>query len=160
MFCNLPFWVSVEIVAFNTWRWFLEANVVKTSKARTINILYWIKTKFSLEFLLFYLYCVIRDKKVFLPSHEDIVRSAQLVVIETVRIKAFGILVKGQKLALKEKKIEVIFGGNSIDAHPMFFIHVLVGIPLSCQERVLVTDNLTIKKRHHLWILIREILDL
>ena len=41
----------------------------------------------------------------FLPSHEDVVRSHQLIIVETIRVEAFGILVECEELALEKKVI-------------------------------------------------------
>ena len=42
----------------------------------------------------YYLYCVVRNKKMLLPSHKHVVCLLQLRIAEVVRVKAPGILVK------------------------------------------------------------------
>ena len=103
--------------------------------------------------------CVIWDKKMFFPPHEHVIRPIQLLVVKCVRVEGLGILVECKKLALKIN-IWSIWDHTVLitliwvemrwewETDPMFFVDVLISVPLARQERVLFTDDLTVKKGH------------
>jgi len=74
------------------------------------------------------LYRVIGHKKVLLPAHEGKVRILQFIVVKFIEVEAFRELTKCSKLS------------------PVFFVNILVCIPLPRQERILPADDLTVEK--------------
>lgn len=78
------------VIAFNGRRRFLKTNIIKPGKTSTVYV-------FD---------CVIRDEKMFLPSHEYEIRVRQIRIIKRIGIKRFCVLVKRIKFALKQKFIK------------------------------------------------------
>ena len=116
----------MEVVAFDGGSGLLEADVVESGEGGAADVFDG----------------VIRDEEVLLPTHEDEIRLIECLIIECVRIKGLGILIKGHKLA------------------PMFLIHIFIGIPLSGEEGVLPADDFAVEEGRQRGELFRQTLDL
>jgi len=68
----------MKIIAFNGSGGFLETNVIKSSKGCSMNISD----------------SVIRNQKMFLPSHVHVIGVLQALIVKVVRIKVLCILIK------------------------------------------------------------------
>lgn len=89
---------------------------------------------------------MIRDKKVFFPTHKNIVRIGEGLVIKRIRVERLYVLIKRTKFALKIFNIINIFSKKIINTYPMLLIYVFIRIPFSRKERIFLTDDLTVKK--------------
>ena len=122
----------------------MKTDVVETRKARPVDVLDG----------------VVRDQEVLLPPHEHVVCLFQLLIVETVRVKVFRVLVKGKEFALQKASIKIypcVYEYHF--SHPMFFVDIFVCVPFSREEWMFVSDYFAIKESHHLWILVRQVLD-
>ena len=68
----------MEIIAFDGSGGFLETNIIESGKRGSMNISD----------------SVIRNQKMFLPSHINVIRVLQTLIVKVVRIKVLCILVK------------------------------------------------------------------
>ena len=103
---------------------------------------------------------VVGNQEMLLPPHEHVVCLFQLLIVETVRVKVFRVLVKGEEFALKTSTL-INFSVNFMKAfsHPMFFVNIFVCVPFSREEGMFVSDYFPVKESHHLRILVCQVLD-
>ena len=80
-----------------------------------------------------------------LPPHEDVVAVAQCLVVKVIKVKTFGIFVKGLKLSLVTKRdhnknsknwrpadalVQNRFQPQYRGPYPVLSVHILIGVPL------------------------------
>lgn len=104
----------------------LEADVVETSKGSAADV-------FD---------CVVWDKKLLLPSHEDKVTVLEVFVVKVVRVKAFRVLIKCLELA------------------PVLAVNILIRVPLPGEKGTFLTDDLPSKESSQGGIFLSKPLDL
>ena len=80
-----PFRVSVIVVSLYTRGRLLKTDVVEARETRPVDVLD----------------RVVGNQEMLLPPHEHVVCLFQLLIVETVRVKVFRVLVKGEEFALK-----------------------------------------------------------
>lgn len=125
----------------------MEANVIKSSERRPADVFDG----------------VVRHQEVLLPPHKYVVGVCERLVVKRVRIERLRVLAKRIKLTLqiintkinkKQKK------NGRQETYPVFFVDVLVGVPLARKKRVLLADDLSIEERSQCGKLIRQSIDL